>query len=493
MTNMVESDSANGVRTASTLLDMPPEVLNIILSYVLSLTKDVLAANTEEHDRRYNEYQRWLDDEDSNADEPVVDNNAHCDDQEQRRQPIHSGINGCVHDDRSVVDTCRGVSCLECNMRFVEKGQKHICELFATRCAHKRAKWYNCYPQVLATCKQLNHAGRQLLPVNKIVHVNYHYRDYHSDALACHVLDQPSITATLQNYPSLRYIDVWRVEVLIEIKRDDLEGLENFREQISTMTSVLQADVASLRSVSRMRGFIMKFDIFDESPEDTDLERRVYLDFFANQFRSVRAKNAMITSQTMDAEEIKKRIMKKEIMSNLRAYDLLNCKKRVLNLVNAITEASDSTQWEYSGFEGGWTFFPAQPRDLPAFSQFDALTKQLRDLSNVWLYWQYDAVVILVLSVLDILSQYVEKAISYVSNMNVQVQAVILKEEPQLAQGILSLQRSSKCEEAVLQLESLAETLKTIGSWVREMRLLKNIHQARKDMVMNDVEQHEVL
>lgn len=412
----------------SKLLKMPPEILQMILAYVLYEEYTILPKYTEELISRLRDNEAYLSSRDTDTD----DNNTDVESEDIVNDDEYEESDSDESDTDSVSSQLSMSSQDELNVagyqHSLEKGQQHICHWLASTCRHKIRRWSTCYPQVLATCRQLNAVGEHLLSVDKEVDITYHYQDLNaSPTLKCYVCDQPSVASALAKYPGLRLVDSWSVTVIIDARHGDLtdfadhlDGCEydKFKNKLQAIASHIQADISSIKSFENLLIFGLELRVIDDKSDEPARILVAYFEYFSNQFRSIRARDYPIVfyndgkSFVPDCRDG----IEDETMSSLPAYDMLDIKARTIKLVNDIIESFEYASWGNGRFvlirpgmhqKLAWIFYDV---NLPHIQDLGSLKARLSCLEYHWLYWKIDSMLEPMLDVLRQLQNYIRTA-----------------------------------------------------------------------------------
>lgn len=418
-----ESQPQNSNVCQSLLLNMPTEVLHIILGYVLSTSKYISASPWDFLECRIEQYEKACSDKYDMVDE---EDEEIIDDEEILT----------IDSPRELVDTTVELEVEDLPLFCADSGivsssseelQEYACNYCPIICRHKIKQWNSPYPQILSSCRLLNRIGKGLLPANKTMSIVYHYRDncYPDDFmdpdLSRFVAGESSVAAALKKYPELRSVKTWSLSIYIDISGDDLWcDYFDVDEQMKAIQDMIQEDIRALQEIQELTTLFIELRDLDELSESEGTLRSNYYRFFCNPFRVLRASNV---DMHLPYEELP-REMEAELTGHHQPYHMLLNKTRIEKLIDEFVRESDYLCWTGYDFislyeieDVDYSFVPNAR--LPTMPALPSLESAMSDMRTACDCWDLDEAIGSILLILHYLQGYLELASDRVGRFDV--------------------------------------------------------------------------
>lgn len=476
---------ADDGRTQSKLLTMPPEIMRIILGYVLSTLQTIQTQDTEELDARIRYYDEALERTES-GDHKECDNEMSDNHSDTGKTNEQEGLD---HD----------TAILIYDLDDKELGQKRICDWLTGVCDHKRQKWFHYDPRVLAVSRRMKDDGQGLLTVNKSIEVQYWYQDSPSPRLACYTCGQSSVAMAFARYPELRNVTSWFVNIVIDVNFDleEMDQHDKAWNGICDVTKVLQADIVAMGAVGRMQSLSLRFDVLDEGAlAMPGFVHTGYYRYFANQFRSLRAENFDLDIAIDEPAGIVVPVAE-EITSCRPSHSLPDAYHRIFCLREEIIYQSDGVYYDSSCWRRDSSTREAKDRygwidchryasppllALPKWGDLDGIETEIDAYESATACFDVEHANETILTLTKRLNEYITRAHDHVAKLwdqandleRYQAAGSKAKEQP----GPLTC----ICAANILKERPWAsQKLEKVQAWRQECAVLTSIHEARRD------------
>lgn len=337
------------------------------------------------------------------------------------------------------------------------------------------------HPAILTTCRKIYDEGEDLLHLNTVV-ITY-FAPYFGATRRSYVLGQESVKAVFERHPLCRQVKRWEIRIWCDSDEDaDFNFFVDWYEIVKKDMLALQ-DLRTLESLHLITTLLKPYS-GDLAEEGIDHSHVLY-----NAVRTIRSQKCLVllddnADHSLEVYRKKRHTIQEEIESDWQPRDAIDVHYKVFRLVEKILERSDRLTWESGGLVESYTTF-SKTWSLASFGNILTLENALIDLSDAKTFVEYDDCFDAASKVLEMMTQYVEKA-----RQRLDDQAARLH--------LVNAHVTSEREPFRRQVTHIAarRRIESERNWIREQReflkqVQKDIDTMKRDYRLEDIKKEE--